>query len=127
MARLLTAVLAVFVVIFAVPVVVYGAVQSVTGLPIPGGASPLVFLAGVAVSKAGTALAFCLIFRLARDALAGRWLLYAFLWWLMFAFGEVGQAIGPGYSWTEALAGIVSEAVYLPVSAFIVRRLLAPA
>jgi hypothetical protein len=36
---------------------------------------------------------------------------------MMFVFDEIGQAIGPKYSVQEAVAGIVSETVYLPLSA----------
>jgi hypothetical protein len=101
-----------------VPVLVYGAASSLTGLPVPGG-SPIIFLAGVLVSKMGTAFAFVALFYMARNAFADRWLQYAFVWWLMFAFGEVGQAIGPDYSWAEALAGLISEAIYFPLSAYL--------
>jgi hypothetical protein len=41
----------------------------------------------------------------------------------MFAIGEVGQAIGPSYSWKEALAGLISETAYFPLGAWIVSRL----
>jgi len=37
----------------------------------------------------------------------------------MFVIGEVGQAIGPNYTWKEAIAGIISETVYLPLSAYV--------
>lgn len=115
--------LAVLAIIFIVPVAVYGAFSAVTGLQPPGD-SPLMFLLGVLVSKVGTALAFVLIFYLARTSLAGRWLLYASIWWLMFAFGEVGQAIGPDYPWQDAIAGVISETIYLPLSAYLTDRLL---
>ena len=51
-------------------------------------------------------------------------MLYACLWWLMFIIGEIGQAIGPQYSWKEAVAGIISETVYWPVSALVTNRLI---
>ena len=110
-------------IIFLVPVVVYGAFSSATGLQPPGDA-PWVFLLGVFISKIGTALAFVLIFHAARSDLAGRWLLYAGLWWLMFTFDEVGQATGPGYSWQDAIAGLISETIYLPLSAYMTDRLI---
>jgi hypothetical protein len=50
--------------------------------------------------------------------------LYALLWWLMFAIGEVGQAIGPNYSWMEAVGGIISESIYLPLAALVTKRVL---
>lgn len=94
------------------------------GLKTPEGASPARFQTGVFVSKIGTALAFVLIFYVGRDILSGQWLLYAFLWWLMFVFDEIGQAIGPKYSVQEAIAGVVSETIYLPLSAYLTHWLL---
>jgi hypothetical protein len=114
--------LLVLTVVFVVPVVVYAAFSVVTGLRPPGD-SPMMFLLGVLVSKAGMAAAFVLLFYIARDSLSGQWLLYAAIWWLMFAVGEVGQAIGPNYSWQDAIAGIISETIYLPLSAYLVNRL----
>jgi hypothetical protein len=123
--KTLLAALLVWAVIFIVPVLVYGAFSAVTGLQPPGG-SPSLFLAGTAVSKLGTAIAFVAIFYLARDAIGGQWLLYAGIWWLMFAIGEVGQAITPDYSWEEAIAGIVSETIYFPLSGLILAWLVGP-
>ena len=51
-------------------------------------------------------------------------MLYALLWWLMFVIGEVGQAILPTYSWTEAVAGILSETLYVPLSAYVTKWLI---
>jgi hypothetical protein len=121
--RILSATLVVWIILFAVPVVVYGLYSAVTGLAPPGDA-PWLFLTGVAVSKLGTALMFVLLFGLAEVHLKGQWLLYALIWWLMFAFGEVGQAIGPGYSWQEAVPGVVSEAIYLPLSSLVLNRMM---
>jgi hypothetical protein len=125
MRTIIVAILLVLAIIFAVPIAVYGSFAAVTGLQTPGG-EPFRFLLGVLVSKAGTAIAFVLIFHFARSALGGRGLLYASLWWLMFALGELGQAIGPDYSPQEAIAGIVSETIYLPLCALLVIRLIAP-
>lgn len=111
-------------VIFVVPFLVYGAASAVWGLKTPEGASPGRFLTSVFVEKVGTAVAFVLLFALAREAWAASWLAYAGVWWVMFVFGEVGRAIGPGYSWKEAAAGIVSETVYLPLSAYLVAVVL---
>ena len=55
--------------------------------------------------------------------LGGQWLLYAGLWWLMFVIGEAGQAIGPGYSVQEAMAGVVSETIYFPLAGLVVHWL----
>jgi hypothetical protein len=111
-------------IIYIVPFLVYGIFSAVAGLKPPEDASPVQFLVSVFVSKGGTAIAFVLIFYFARDSLSGRWLLYAFIWWLMFVIGEVGQAIGPNYSWKEAMAGIISETIYFPLSAFVTNRLI---
>jgi len=124
MGKIVLSVLLTLTIIYLVPFLVYGISAALTGLKPPQGASPAQFLMSVFVSKVGTALAFGLIFYIARDALSGRWLLYAFLWWLMYAIGEVGQAIGPNYSWNEAIAGIISETTYFPLSAFVVDRLI---
>jgi hypothetical protein len=110
--------LLVLTVIFVVPILVYGTFSAFTGLQVPG-ESAVTFLTGVLISKVGTAVAFVTLFYVARDTFAGRWLLYALIWWIMFALGEVGQAIGPNYSWGEALAGGISEAIYFPLSAFL--------
>jgi hypothetical protein len=125
MARLFLAFLAVLAIIYLVPIIVYGAFQSMIGAEMPKGVSPLAFLTGVLVEKVGAAIAFCAIFYLARDHFASQWLLYAAIWWAMFAFGELGQLIGPNYSWKEALAGVISEAVYFPASAYVASLLRA--
>ncbi|MES2913902.1 MAG: hypothetical protein V4753_02180 [Pseudomonadota bacterium] len=117
------AVAVVFLTLFVVPVLIYGALSFVTGLQ-PPGENPSAFLTGVAVSKFGTALAFVGFWFLARDELAAQLWSYVALWWVMFVLGEIGQAIGPDYSWTEAFGGVVSESIYLPVSGLILRWLL---
>ena len=111
-------------IIYIIPFLVYGVFSAVVGLKLPEDASPVQFLASVFVSKVGTAIAFVLIFYFARDSLSGRWLLYAFIWWLMFVIGEVGQAIGPDYSWKEAIAGVISETIYFPLSALVINWLI---
>lgn len=109
----------VWLVIFIVPIVVYGAFAAVTGLKSPG-SSPVLFLVSTAVSKLGTAIAFVGLFYIGREVLGGQWVLYAGLWWLMFVIGEAGQAIGPDYSVQEAVAGAISETIYFPLSGLIV-------
>ncbi|MDP3264793.1 MAG: hypothetical protein U1E06_20040 [Tabrizicola sp.] len=121
--RFSLAVCLVFLTIFVVPILIYGTLSRLTGLQ-PPGPDPWAFLAGVAVSKFGTALAFVGIWALGRETLGANWGLYVMLWWIMFVFGEVGQAIGPDYSWQEAFAGILSETIYLPISGLIVTRIL---
>ena len=106
-------------IIYIVPFLVYGIGNVVADLQPPEGASPARFLGSVLVSKVGVAIAFVLIFYLARSSLSRQWFLYAVLWWLMFVAGKVGQAIGPNYSWKEAIAGIISETIYVPLSAYL--------
>jgi hypothetical protein len=113
----------VFLTLFIVPVIVYGIFSRVTGLQPPGD-NPSAFLGGVAVSKIGTAIAFVGIWLLGRETLGPQWGLYVLCWWVMFVLGEVGQAMGPDYSWQEAIAGVISETLYLPVSGVLVARLL---
>ena len=111
-------------IIYIVPLLVYGFFSAAAVLKPPEGAPSFQFLVSVFVSKVGTAIGFVLIFYFARNALSGRWLLYAFIWWLMFIIGEVGQAIGPNYSWKEAVAGVISETIYFPLSAFVTNWLV---
>jgi hypothetical protein len=125
MLRIALTVALVLAIIYAVPFLVYGLFSAVTDLKLPGDAPPAVFLASVLVSKLGTALAFVLIFYVARGSLGGQWLVYALLWWVMFVLGEIGQAIGPDYTWKEAIAGVVSETIYVPLAAYVTSWLLA--
>ncbi len=118
MGKILLAVVLVLAIFFVVAFLVYGAFSAITGL------RTLVFLSSVLVVKVGHALAFVLIFYFARSSLSSHWLFYAFIWWLMFVIGEVGQAIGPNYSWQEAIAGVISETIYFPGAAFVTDRLI---
>ena len=118
MARVVSAILLALAIIYIVPFIVYGVMTLVTSLEPPKEVSPARFLSGILVSKVGTAVAFVLIFYFARDALAGRWFLYALCWWIMFTIGEIGQAIGPNYSVSEAIGGIISETIYCPLAAW---------
>lgn len=124
MGKIILSIILTLVIIYVVPFLVYSIFSVVVGLKPPESASPAQFLVSVFVSKSGTAIAFVWIFYIARNSLSGQWLLYAFIWWLSFAIGEIGQAIGPNYSWTEAIAGIISETVYFPLSAFVTNWLV---
>jgi hypothetical protein len=111
-------------VIYLVPILVYGLATLVTELKTPEGVLPARFLFSVFVSKIGTAIAFVLIFYFARESLSGQWAIYAFAWWLMFVLDEIGQVIGPKYSLAKAIAGVISETIYLPVSAYLTNWLV---
>lgn len=124
MLKIILSIILVLLIIYIVPIVVYGLFSKFIGAKMPEGVSPMMFLLSVLVTKLGTAIAFVLIFYFARNALSSYWFLYAFIWWIMFVIGEVGQTIGPNYSWKEAVAGIISETIYLPFSAFIVNWLI---
>lgn len=114
----------VLLVIYVVPIAIYGLSSVFIGAKMPEGGSPISFLISVLISKLGTAIAFVLVFYIARNSLDGHWLLYAFIWWIMFVLGEVSQIIGSNYTWKEALSGIISESIYLPISALIVNWLI---
>jgi hypothetical protein len=114
------------VIMYVIPLPIYGAVSALTGLQPPTEGSPALFMLSALVIKVGVAVAFVLLFYLALDSWAKRWTTYALIWWLMFAVVEVGQAITPDYSWLAAIAGIVAEAIYFPLAAFVVARCLSP-
>lgn len=118
MIKIILVVILVLAVIYIIPFVVYGIFSAVAGLKTPGG-SPTKFLISVLISKIGTAIAFVSIFYFGINSFSGNWLLYAFVWWIMFIIGEIGQAVGPNYSWKEAIAGIISETIYFPLSAYL--------
>ena len=124
MERVILSIVLVLIIIYVVPLVVYGLATVVAGLKSPEGASPTQFLMSILVSKIGTAITFVLIFYFTYNVLNGQWLLYAFLWWIMFVIGEIGQAIVPNYTWKEAIAGIISESIYLPLSAYLIDSLI---
>ncbi len=124
MKKVILSMVLVLAIIYIVPILVYGLASVEADLKLPEGASPVQFLISVLVSKIGTAITFVLIFYFARNSLSGQWLLYAFLWWIMFIIAEIGQAIVPNYTWKEAIAGIISETIYLPLSAYLTNRLL---
>ncbi|MCW3491608.1 hypothetical protein [Dethiobacter alkaliphilus] len=117
-------VILVLVVIYIVPFFVYGVFSKVAGLKPPEGVSPAQFLLSVFISKVGTAIAFVLLFYFGRGYFSEKWLLYAFIWWVMFVIDEMGQAMGPNYSWSEAVAGIISETVYFPTSAYLINLMI---
>ncbi len=124
MRRIVMAVLVVLLIVYIVPFAVYGLASVFGGLEPPKNTSPAAFLLGVLVTKVGTAIGFVLLLDRAWHCFCARRWLYAGVWWAMFVLGEFGQAIGPNYSWLEALAGIVSEAIYFPLSSLVAFRLL---
>ena len=110
------------IVIFIVPILVYGLFTSLFGLKEPE--KKLKFFVGVILQKIGTTIGFVALFYLGREYFLENWILYGLIWFAMFALTEIGQAFMPNYSKKEAMAGIVSEAIYFPLSAFILSRLI---
>ena len=124
--RFVNVCLIVFLILFIVPLFVYSAFSFVTGMEPPAESSPRRFMASVILEKIGHSVAFVLIFTLAGPAFGLRWRQYAFAWWMMFATSEVALAIRqPTYTPDMALAGVFAEAIYLPLAAWAVQRLLA--
>lgn len=111
-------------IIYIVPFVMYAAATIVWDLEPPDDVAPWQFLIGILVSKIGTAIAFVLIYQFAKVGLGRKWSLYAFIWWLSFAIGELGQAIGPHYTWKEGFIGVISEAIYFPLAAVFIDLLI---
>jgi hypothetical protein len=124
MRRVALAWVAVLAIMYFVPFFVYGPASSLGWVEFPAPDAPMRFMLSVLVLKLGIASGFVFLFFLGRSVFSRRWIAYAAAWWLMFAVGEIGEAIGPDYGLSEAFAGILSEAVYVPLSAYVVSRLL---
>lgn len=124
--RVAAAVVATLAIMFVTPIPVYAAFSAAGAAVFPAGRTAPSFLLGVVVIKIGFAFAFVLFYRLATASPAAGWRSYAAIWWVTFALLEVGKAVAPGYTGIEATAGIVSEALYCPLSALAVARILAP-
>lgn len=125
LARIIGAILLTVVIFHVVALAVYVPWSVITGLePTAAGDSPGVFMLSVFVQKLGHAITFVLLFYVAREQFSRRWLTYAALWWLYAAIAETGEAITPLYSWEEAVAGVIAEAVYFPLAAMTTNRLI---
>lgn len=122
--RMIITIAGVFLIMNVATFAVYGTLSAVIGLQPPSDGSAGRFFASVLLVKAGLAGGFVILYYLARETWSRRWLPYALVWWLSFAVIEVGQAIAPGYSWAEALGGILAEAIYFPLSALLCTRTL---
>lgn len=110
------------IIIFIVPILIYALFTSLFGLKEPE--KKLNFFIGVLLQKVGTAIGFVSLFYLGREYFLDNWLLYSVVWFAMFAITEVGQAFMSNYSRKEAIAGIISEAIYFPLSAYVIALLL---
>lgn len=124
MIDVLLAVAAVSAILFIVPVIFYGAASRYITLPSPEAAGVGRFLLGVLITKIGTAVAFVMLFHLTHNVWAERWLLFVALWFVMFAASEIGDMLSGRSTTAEALIGILSEMVYVPLATWTVLRLL---
>ena len=122
--KYILSIIIVLVIIYLVPFVFYALSTVVWDLKPPDDITPWQFLLSILISKTGTAIAFVVFYHYANAGLHRRWLLYAFIWWLSFIIGELGQAIGPNYTWKEAVVGIISEAIYFPLAALVTDRII---
>lgn len=126
MPRLMSACAATFVIMFIVPFPFYAGFEALGLVRMPGDGSPGEFMAGVVLMKLGIALGFVLLYRGGAPAWQGRLRQYAGIWWVMYAIIELGQMLGPDDGPGEALAGVLAEAVYFPLSAWTAARILRP-
>ncbi len=124
MSKILLGIASTTAIIFIIPFIVYAIFSAVFNLKPPEGISPAKFLTSILISKIGTAIMLSLIYYYAKDIFQMKWILFAVIIWIMFVFGEIGQAIGPNYSWKEAIAGIISETIYVPLSIFVLRLII---
>ena len=106
-----------YLVMWLVPIPVLSLFALVGWMEMPDGGNPWSFYLSVAVIKAGFAFGFVGLF-----PRTGSWRSYAMTWWVMFAAVELGQVVGQTNPLSFAVAGILSEAGYFPVSALLVRR-----
>ena len=96
------------------PIFVYGLFSKYLGLEEPKDIGK--FFASVVVQKIGTTIGFVGLFFLVQGAVLDSWLTYSLIWVLMYAVVEIGQAMGPNYTYKEVVAGIISEAIYFPLA-----------
>ena len=103
MLKIVFAILLVLLAIYLVPFIVYGVASAFGSLRPPETSSPARFLLGVLITKVGTAVAFVIIFSASRNVWGSQWLVYALVWFLMFALSEVGEAVAGRTSLIEAV------------------------
>lgn len=113
---------ATFLIIFVIPILIYSLFVKYAGLKEPE--KKFSFMASVMIQKIGTAFGFVALFTIGSEYFGDSWLIYGLIWAVMFTIVEVGQSIGPDYSKKEAVAGIISEFSYFPLSAMVVSKLL---
>ena len=104
--------------IYLIPILVHGLFSRIFAIKPPGDVAPARFLLSILISKAGTALAITVLYPHAIGMFANSWLWYALVWWVFFVTGEIGQWIGRTSSTKEAIAGMISETIYVPLSVY---------
>jgi hypothetical protein len=114
--------LLIFLTILIIPIFIYAIFAKYLGVKEPDRKAK--FFAGVILQKLGTAFGFLSLFVIAADVFNDKWLIYAGIWFVMFAITEIGQAYLSDYSKKEAVAGIISEAIYFPLAALVTHSLL---
>lgn len=112
-------IIATFIIIFIVPVIVYGIFAKYNLVKEPEKKAR--FFASVVIQKIGTSIGFVLLLGLQNS---DNWLIYGVLWTLMFAIVEIGQSLSDIYTKNDAIAGILSELIYFPLAAYAVHLLL---
>ncbi len=111
--------LSTYLAMWLVPIPVYGLFAAFGWIQMPEAGDPLSFYLSVSIIKAGFAFGFVGLF-----PRTGSWRNYAMTWWVMFAALELGQVIGQTNPLSFAVAGILSEAGYFPLSALLVSRVI---
>jgi hypothetical protein len=119
--QIILSVVVTLVIIFLVPVIVYGLFSKYLGVQEPENKRS--FFTGVFIQKLGTSMGFVLLYFLGSSQIDRSWLIYSLVWFLMFVLSEVGQVHLSRYSKREMLAGILSELIYFPLAGWAVSLL----
>lgn len=109
---------AVLAILYIVPLIFYGVASRFVDMPAPEKTGPARFLTGILITKLGTAIAFVALYRLDERLWSTGPAVYVVIWLGMFIASEVGDAVSGRSSRAEALIGIASEVVYLPLAAW---------
>jgi hypothetical protein len=110
------------IIIFVVPIIVYGIFSKIWDFKPPE--KKLNFFISVLIQKVGTGIGFVWLYYLGIEVYIDNWFIYSLIWLLMYFVIELGQSMITNYTKKEALAGIISELIYFPLSAFVLSKLL---
>lgn len=113
---------AVLLIVFIVPILIYGLFSALLGLEDTD--KKLGFFVGVLVQKLGTAGGFVGLMYYSGEIFITSWWLYSLIWLAMYALTELGQVLMSEYTWKEAAAGVLSEAIYFPLAGVVAASLL---